>query len=179
MEIKHRQTNDVLHTVEADTLRNANLSGVTLSGANLMGADLRGANLRDTDLYGANLHGVDFSGADLRGAIFRKANLYGAKLHDTDLYGVDFSGANLIGADLQGAKLSGEVLKKPPISILNLRWDVLITTEYLTIGCHRHTHEVWEAFTDDEIAKMESRASEFWKVNKEWLLGACKAHRSE
>jgi uncharacterized protein YjbI with pentapeptide repeats len=89
------------------------------------------------------------------------------------------SGAYLIDANLSGADLRGEILKKTPISILNLTWDVLITTEYLTIGCQRCTHAEWEAFTDAEIAKMESRASEFWKVNKEWLLGACKAHRSK
>ena len=148
MEIRHRYTNDVLHTIGANLI-GANLSGADLIGANLSGADLIGANL-----YCANLIGANLSGANL-------------------------SGANLIGANLYCANLSGEILKKIPISILNLTWDVLITTEYLTIGCQRHTHEVWEAFTDDEIAKMESIASEFWKVNKEWLLGACKAHRSE
>jgi uncharacterized protein YjbI with pentapeptide repeats len=153
MQIKHRYTGDVLHTVGAD------LRGANLRGANLRGADLIGANLRGADLIGANLIGADLSGADLSGANLR--------------------GANLIGADLIGANLIGEILKKTPISILNLTWDVLITTEYLTIGCQRHTHKVWEAFTDDEIAKMESRASEFWRVNKEWLLGTCKAHRSE
>jgi hypothetical protein len=153
MEIKHRYTGDVLHTVGAD-----------LSGANLIGADLSGANLSGANLSGANLSGADLIGADLSGA---------------DLIDADLRGANLSGADLIGADLSGEILKKTPISILNLTWDVLITTEYLTIGCQRHTHKVWEAFTDDEIAKMESRASEFWMVNKEWLLGTCKAHRSE
>ena len=80
-------------------------------------------------------------------------------------------------ANLSGANLSDEILIKTPISILNLTWDILITTQYLAIGCQRHTHEVWEKFTDKEIAKMERRASEFWKVNKSWILGECKAHR--
>ena len=149
MKIRHRYTNDVLHVIDAD-----NLYGADLSGANLSDANLRFANLRDANLYGADLRYANLSGANLRGAY-------------------------LYGADLSGADLYGEILKKTPISILNLTWDVLITTEYLTIGCERHTHEVWEAFTDDEIAKMESIASDFWKVNKEWLLGACKAHGSE
>jgi uncharacterized protein YjbI with pentapeptide repeats len=50
MDIKHRDTNDVLLTIDADTLRYANLSGADLSGANLSGA-----NLRDADLYGEKL----------------------------------------------------------------------------------------------------------------------------
>jgi hypothetical protein len=163
MEIKHRYTGDVLHTVGAD-----------LIGADLSGANLSGANLIDADLRGANLSGANLSGADLIDANLIGADLSGANLSGADLRGADLRGANLIDADL-----IGEILKKTPISILNLTWDVLITTEYLTIGCQRHTHKVWEAFTDDEIAKMESRASEFWMVNKEWLLGTCKAHRSE
>ena len=169
MDIKHRYTNYILLTVDADTLR-----GADLIGADLIDADLHDADLRDADLRSADLSGADLSGADLIDADLRSANLSGSNLR-----GADLSGADLSGADLRDAKLSGEILKKTPISILNLTWDILITTEYLTIGCQRHTHEVWEAFTDDEIAKMESRASEFWKVNKEWLLGACKAHRSE
>ena len=46
----------------------------------------------------------------------------------------------------------------------------------MTIGCQRHTHAEWEAFTDEAISNMESRASEFWKANRDWLLSACKAH---
>lgn len=40
IEIKHRDTSVVLHTVDANTLRCANLKGADLSGANLRGADL-------------------------------------------------------------------------------------------------------------------------------------------
>jgi hypothetical protein len=115
----------------------------------------------------SNLRGADLSGANLRFADLSFAKLNGAYLGTTNLY----------GANLYGAELNGEVLTKTPISILNLAWPILITSQYLTIGCQRHTHEEWEKFTDDEIAKMESRASEFWKVNKSWILGACKAHR--
>jgi len=116
----------------------------------------------DANLSGANLSGAYLSGANLSDAYLSYANL---------------SSANLRGANLSGANLSDEILIKTPISILNLTWDILITTQYLAIGCQRHTHEVWEKFTDKEIAKMERRASEFWKVNKSWILGECKAHR--
>ena len=106
-----------------------------------------------------------------------KECLIKAVYSDANLSGANLSGAYLSGANLSGANLSDEILIKTPISILNLTWDILITTQYLAIGCQRHTHEVWEKFTDKEIAKMERRASEFWKVNKSWILGECKAHR--
>ena len=115
--------------------------------------------------------------SDLRGADLSGANLRFADLSFSKLNGAYLGTANLYGANLYGAELNGEILTETPISILNLTWHILITSQYLTIGCQRHTHEEWEKFTDDEIAKMESRASEFWKVNKSWILGACKAHR--
>ena len=121
------------------------------------------------DLYGANLYGADLGGADLRGA-----NLYGA-----DLYGANLYGADLRGADLRGANLYGEKLAIAPISIINLYWDVLITESYMKIGCKRYRHEEWKAFDDVEISAMDSKASEFWKANKTWLLSACKAHKKE
>jgi hypothetical protein len=76
IEIKHSRTGEVLHTVEADTLRGADLRGADLRDANLSYADLRGAGL-----YGANLYGAGLSGADLRGADLRGAGLRGAKRH--------------------------------------------------------------------------------------------------
>jgi len=45
IEIRHRNTGAVLKSVEAATLRGANLCGADLRGANLCGADLRGADL--------------------------------------------------------------------------------------------------------------------------------------
>jgi uncharacterized protein YjbI with pentapeptide repeats len=147
-----------------------------LFGAYLHDADLRGANLRDADLRDADLRGANLFGANLR-----DANLFGADLFDANLFGANLRGADLFdadlrGADLRGADLFGEILTKTPISILNLTWDILITEGYMRIGCQRHTHAEWEAFTDEAIADMESRASEFWKANREWLLAACKAH---
>ena len=122
------------------------------------------------------MRGADFYDANLRCANLRGAYLNDANLRDANLRGADFYDANLRGANLRGANLRGEILTKAPISILNLTWDTLITEGYMTIGCQRHTHAEWEAFTDEAISNMESRASEFWKANRDWLLSACKAH---
>jgi hypothetical protein len=80
IEIKHRSTTAVIHTLDADTLIGANLHGANLHGANLTGANLHGANLHGADLYGADLYGADLYGANLTGANLTGANLRGAIL---------------------------------------------------------------------------------------------------
>ena len=163
IEIKHRFTKKVLFLCDAENIKeavvkalekNTNLSYANLSYANLSNADLRYANLRNADLSNANLSNTNLSGAI-------------------------FSEANLRNADLRNANLDDEELAINPISILNLTWDVLITENYLTIGCQRHKHEDWCSFSVDEINNMESRAGRFWSANKSWILMACKAHKNE
>ena len=68
IEIKHKETGEVLHTVGSDTLRGADLRGVDLRGADLLRANLYEADLYEADLHGANLHGANLLRANLRGA---------------------------------------------------------------------------------------------------------------
>mgnify|MGYP003441196426 CR=1 FL=1 len=113
------------------------------------------------DLYGANLYGANLYGANLSRANLSRANLYGA---------------NLSGANLSGAKIDGEEIKKPPVQIGGLAWDVLITEGFMRIGCQRHTHEAWAEFGPDEIHDMAGNATEFWEQWKAILLSICKEH---
>ena len=114
------------------------------------------------------------SGADLS-----RAALSGADLRGAELRGADLSGADLRGADLSGAKLNGEILSVVPVSVMNLKWDILITEKFMQIGCQRHTHEEWAEFSSDQISEMHSDASEFWQQNRDWLLALCSAHRPQ
>ena len=152
-------------------LSRANLSGADLYGANLCGADLSRADLSGANLYGANLCGADLSRANLSGAYLSGANLCGA-----NLCGAYLCGANLSGADLSRAKIDGEEIKKPPVQIGGLAWDVLITEGFMRIGCQRHTHEAWAEFGPDEIHDMAGNATEFWEQWKAILLSICKEH---
>ena len=140
MEIKHKITNEVLLTIEGDSLREANLKWANLKWANLQGADLQGA-----DLQGANLKWADLKWANLQGA--------------------DLQGANLHGANLQGANLPTDVIR-----IDGMRWDVTILYGYMRIGCQHHHVDNWDKFTNDEISKMDSKALEFWQANKQKLI---------
>ena len=140
MEIKYKITNEVLLTIEGDSLQEADLRW----------ADLQGANLQGANLQGANLQGADLKGADLRWA--------------------DLQGANLQGANLQGANLRWADLPTDVIRINGMRWDVTILHGYMRIGCQHHHVDGWDKFTDDEISKMDDNALEFWQANKQKLI---------
>ena len=107
IEIKSRRTGDVIKTVEADTLQDADLTGADLAGADLRGAYLWGADLTCANLMGANLTCANLMGANLTDADLRSADLTGADLTGADLTGADLWGANLTGANLTGANLRG------------------------------------------------------------------------
>jgi len=151
----------------------ANLYGARLVGAKLDGASLVGAKLDGANLYGASLDGAKLDGASLVGANLDGANLYGASLVGANLTDALLVGAKLDGASLVGANLDGEILNKAPISLLNLHWPVLITSQYMRIGCQRHTHKEWGAFTNREIKSMAPGAISFWRKWKAPLLALC------
>ena len=163
IQIKNRFTGNVLKEVDAANLRGANLRGAKLRSADLRDADVRGADLRYADLCDADLGYADLRGADLRYA----------DLCDADLGYADLCDANLRGADLCGANLCGEKLKSIPVFIYGLKWFVTVTNEFLTIGCQRHTHAEWEAFSDEQISDMAEGALNFWQMWKPSLLSVC------
>ena len=92
------------------------------------------------------------------------ANLRYANLRDADLRGADLRYADLRGADLRGADL---------IVITLGRWTTYITKGQIRIGCQFHDLEKWKNFTDLEIKKMDSRALDVWKNNKDLIIGLC------
>ncbi len=197
IEIKNRFTGSVIFSHEQESnstlitlklavsscadLYGANLRGANLRGADLCDADLRGADLCDADLRGADLYGADLRGADLCDADLRGADLYGADLRGANLHGADLYGENLYGADLRDANLYdanlyGEKLTKTPLFILNLEWDVTVTTQHLRIGCQVHLISEWKSFDDNAIKQMAGSAAEFWAKYKTAIIALCDAH---
>jgi uncharacterized protein YjbI with pentapeptide repeats len=179
MKILHKTNGAILFDGDPSNLYCANLNCANLSGADLYCANLRGANLRGADLNCANLRGANLNCANLSGADLSGANLRGADLSGANLRGANLRGADLSGADLRGANLNGEILKKIPLVVTGLHWGVMVTNEYLTIGCQRHTHAAWAAFTDAEIAAMDRPALRFWRQWKALLLAMCASHAAE
>jgi hypothetical protein len=98
--IRNRWSNEVIKTVEGDTLKCADLSY-----ANLRGSDLSYANLRGANLCGSNLSYANLCDANLCDANLSYANLYGSNLRGANLRGSDLSYANLYGSNLSCANL--------------------------------------------------------------------------
>jgi len=144
------------HETEGNTIK-LTLEAAVSARANLAGADLARADLAGADLAGANLARADLARADLA-----RANL---------------AGASLAGADIDSADIDGEKLTEAPLSLLNLRWPVLITGQYMRIGCQRHTHEEWAAMNDAAINRMNDGALEFWREWRNPLLALCEQYR--
>jgi hypothetical protein len=163
------EENTIKLTVEAAVAAGANLARANLARANLDGAYLARANLDGANLDGANLARANLAGAYLAGAYLARANLDGANL----------ARANLAGAYLAGAYLAGEKITKAPLSLINLRWNVLITGQYMRIGCERHTHAEWAAMDDKSINRMDTCALKFWRKWKTALLALCEQHHEE
>ena len=107
-------------------------------------------------------------GANLYGANLRSANLRGTNLRGADLYGADLHGANLRGADLYEADLHGANL----INIKLPFYEVFVNIDSTTIGCKKYFNKEWKTFTDEDIAKMDSNALEFWNSYKQIIFSA-------
>ncbi|MBS4051904.1 MAG: pentapeptide repeat-containing protein [Methylomonas sp.] len=148
----------------------ANLTDANLAYANLAYADLTDANLAYADLANANLTDANLAYADLTDANLAYAKLTHAKLTHANLTGANLTGADIAYANLANANLAGQGL----LQINGLRWPVLVTPEYLKIGCEQHSHDYWRSFDDRRILQMAGKnAAEFWADNKTWLLERC------
>ncbi|MFY1837517.1 pentapeptide repeat-containing protein [Achromobacter xylosoxidans] len=170
-EIKNRWTGAVLFTADVPegtesgliarvALEQAVEASAYLGDANLRGADLRGAYLGDANLRGADLRGANLGGANLRGADLRGANLRGANLGGADLRDANLGGANL--GELRGIwGASGNLREIKAIQCDT--WPVTYTATHMQIGCQFHELERWWSFTDEQIARMDSSALEWWQ----------------
>ena len=54
---------------------------------------------------------------------------------------------------------------------MQIHWPTYILTDWMKIGCEFHTIDEWKSFTDEEICAMDSCALEFWRSNKDMLIG--------
>lgn len=91
----------IVATVDAATLRGADLRNVSLRQANLSGFDLRRAQFSGVSLRGADLYRADLRGADLSGALLEGALLEGA-LYDASTRWPEGCDPAARGAVLQG-----------------------------------------------------------------------------
>jgi uncharacterized protein YjbI with pentapeptide repeats len=118
------------------------------------------------DLSYENLSYADLSYADLSGANLRGANLRGARLS-----GADLSDASLSGANLRGVIGNMREIRSIHIDTWPVAWvmspEGVATVQ---IGCQRHTLAEWAEFSDKKIISMHSRALDWWRANRDFVL---------
>lgn len=87
----------------------------------------------------------------------------------------------MTGADLSESYLEGVNLPKDVIYIKSedWYWSAIVMHDYIRIGCQYHATSAWEAFSDDEIAKMDNDTSAFWLENKHKIMAAIKTAKPE
>jgi hypothetical protein len=125
VEIRHKDTGDVLLRLEGDTLERASLNGADLIGADLSGLVLRGASLRGANLSHARLEEATLADADLRGAALVETNLRRAKMGGAHLSGACLWNADLEGAVLVSGSIAGAALIQANLRGMNLSYTSL------------------------------------------------------
>ena len=160
IEIKKWTDNEIILSGEYESIKDCLERN---RSADLRSADLRSADLRSADLSYADLSSTDLRSADLSYADLRSANL---------------SSANLRSANLSYAKYLDFKIKKTPIQLINLKYDILIFANHIKIGCELHKTKEWESFTNKQIIKMDGKeALLFWERYKTILLELSRQHR--
>jgi uncharacterized protein YjbI with pentapeptide repeats len=93
-----------------------------------------------------------------------------------DLAGANLSYANLSCANLSRARLSGVIGNMREIRSMHIdTWPVtwVMSPEGVAtvqIGCQRHTLAQWAEFSDKKIISMHSRALDWWRANRDFVL---------
>jgi uncharacterized protein YjbI with pentapeptide repeats len=153
----------------AEVLR---LHGLWLSAAeggvraDLSGADLSYENLSYRDLSDANLSRAILSYAILSYADLSRANMAYANLSYADLSRADLSGANLRGVIGNMREIRSMHIDTWPVAWI-MSPEGVATVQ---IGCQRHTLAEWAEFSDKKIGSMDSRALDWWRVNRDFVL---------
>jgi len=90
----------------------------------------------------------------------------GCNLEDANL-----TDANLRDANLIGANLFNTVGNNKEIFTFQLKeYTINIHKDRIQIGCKNYSYEEWKNFSNEEIDSMDSKALEWWKENKDFVL---------
>jgi len=141
---------------------------------------------RNTDFSGSTLDDCDMSYGDYRGSNFSRCSAKRTKFTGSNLRGCNtvkmlIDGESLIGVDtrmvnLKGSIIDGEEVKKQPIVINGLPWFVLITDNYMRLGCERHTHQDWKNMKIKDMEKIGEIAVYIFQKYSSLLFTLCDLH---
>jgi hypothetical protein len=75
------------------------------------------------------------------------------------------------------AEVYGEAeVKKTPINIIGLYWQVTITEAWTSIGCQGHANDVWLKMRKGQFSKMDKHAEEFYAEHGAMIRKLIRSH---
>ena len=166
------------HTMTNNTMRRTIIRAV-MCKVNLADADLGGLDLSDLCFNEMNLSGTSFRYSDIQYSSFDHANLTGTDFSFARLGGAALPYAKLGGAKWKGATYFEAKISKGLVFLEGYYWDVYLMDDHIKIGCKMHTIEEWEKFTNGQIRRMDTSASEFWRKNKASIIAAARKHQQQ
>jgi len=111
-EILHRETSEVLHSLNAEQVASRSLNGLDLTGADLRKKNLAGFNIASCNLTDAIFDGSKMDKCRMQNCIIRRASFCGtsliaARIGDTNLDLSDFTGCIATGIHFRHCKING------------------------------------------------------------------------
>ena len=101
---------------------NARISGGAISGGEIYGS----ARISGGEIYGGEIYGGEIYGS---ARISGSARIYGGEIY---------------GGEISGGVISGGVISKTPLQIQGSRdFLIVISNEFISIGCQCHSLEYW------------------------------------
>ena len=82
------------------------------------------------------------------------------------------SRAKLTEANLTGANLPGANLAEPVCRMDFGGWSIFVRVNQTSIGCQTHPNADWLRWSPDDVAHMDCRASEWWRVHGDAVKSA-------
>ena len=150
----------------------ADFRGANFMYADFMYADFSRTDFSDSDFRFADFMHVSFSDANFSNTSFSNANFSDADFSRANFRRANFRRANFMHADFMYADFRYVIGDGKLIKTTQARWDIVRVRDILAIGCKQYSVKEWEAFTDEEIKAMDSRALHWWREWKPKLLGA-------
>jgi hypothetical protein len=75
------------------------------------------------------------------------------------------------------AQVCGNALVTKAVNTITTnKYIITIADNYMKIGCRNHSIKDWEAFTDEQIADMDTGALAWWKVWKPIIFAIINAY---
>ncbi len=134
-------------------------------------SSVENSSVENSSVY--NNSSVENSSSVYNSSVENSSSVYNSRVDNSRVE----NSSSVYNSRVDSSSVYNSSVTKSTKSISGLIWQVSFTDENITIGCETHKTAEWEAFTDRQISRMESRALEFWNTYKTIILNLAKIHQ--